>query len=119
MERDASGGSGQIISIKAGIRRDRIIVDPGLGFAKRAEHTWTALARFGEFRAIGRPLLAGHLRKSFLKVALGEIEPAARVWGTAAAVTAAILSGPHIVRVHDVKPTVDVARRADEAVRHS
>jgi dihydropteroate synthase len=103
----------------AGIRRDRIIVDPGLGFAKRAAHTWTALARFGEFRAIGLPLLAGPSRKSFLKVALGEVEPAARVWGTAAAVTAAILSGAHIVRVHDVKPMVDVARVADAILQHS
>ncbi len=103
----------------AGIARERIIIDPGFGFAKRAEHTLTTLARLSEFAELGLPVLAGPSRKSFLRVALGDVPPAERVWGTAAAVTASILGGAHIVRVHDVKAMVQVARVADEILRYS
>jgi len=97
----------------AGIREDRIVVDPGFGFAKRAEHTLEALAELPRLAALGRPILAGPSRKSFLKIALGDVPPAERVWGTAAAVAASVLSGAHIVRVHDVRQMVQVARVAD------
>ena len=98
---------------RAGIRRDRLLVDPGLGFAKRAEHTYAAIAGLPRLAALGLPIVSGPSRKSFLKTAVGDVPPAARVWGTAAAVTASILLGAHIVRVHDVKAMVDVARTAD------
>ena len=98
---------------RAGIARDRIIVDPGLGFAKRAEHTLAAIAGLPKLAALGLPILAGPSRKSFLKQALGDVPPAERVWGTAAAVTASVLLGAHIVRVHDVKAMKDVVRTAD------
>jgi len=98
---------------RAGIRRDRLLVDPGLGFAKRAEHTYAALAGLPRLAALGLPIVSGPSRKSFLKIAVGDVPPAARVWGTAAAVAASILLGAHIVRVHDVKAMVDVARTAD------
>lgn len=98
---------------RAGVPADRIIYDPGLGFAKRAEHTWAILGRFDELHALGRPLLSGPSRKSFLTRAIGDAPPADRVWGTAAAVTASILAGAHIVRVHDVKEMAQVARVAD------
>ncbi len=99
----------------AGVARDAIIVDPGLGFAKEAAHSYEVLARMDEFAGIGRPLLAGPSRKSFLARAAGRALPAAeRDWATAAAVTAAILAGAHIVRVHAVAPMVQAARVADE-----
>ena len=97
----------------AGIATARIIVDPGFGFAKRAEHTLEALAELPRLAALGRPILSGPSRKSFLKTALGDVPPAERVWGTAAAVAASVLFGAHIVRVHDVPGMVQVARVAD------
>ena len=97
----------------AGISREAIILDPGFGFAKKAEHSATVLARLDTLQALDRPILSGPSRKSFLKAALGERSAAEREWGTAAAVAASILLGAHIVRVHGVKPMVDVARVAD------
>jgi len=98
---------------EAGIPSDRIIVDPGFGFAKRAEQSFAALAGLPALKALGRPILAGPSRKSFLKIAIGDRPPAERVWGTAAAVAAAVLFGAHIVRVHDVAEMVQVVRTAD------
>jgi dihydropteroate synthase len=97
----------------AGVREESIILDPGFGFAKRAEHSYEVLSRLPELAALGRPLLSGPSRKSFLKEALGERLPPHREWGTAAAVTASVLLGAHIVRVHGVKGMVDVVRVAD------
>jgi dihydropteroate synthase len=98
----------------AGIAADRIILDPGVGFAKRASHSFAVIAALPRLVSLGRPLLSGPSRKSFLTKAVGDRLPAGRVWATAAAVTASILRGAHIVRVHDVKPMVDVVRVADE-----
>jgi dihydropteroate synthase len=99
----------------AGIPADRVIVDPGLGFAKEASHTYEALARLDEFSELGRPLLVGPSRKRFLTRALGGDVPASeRDWATAAAVTAAVLAGAHIVRVHAVREMAQVARVSDE-----
>jgi dihydropteroate synthase len=98
---------------RAGIARDRIVVDPGIGFAKRAEQSYALLARLSTLSALGRPILSGPSRKSFLKQALGDVPPDERVWGTAAAVAASFLGGAHIVRVHDVRAMVQVARVAD------
>lgn len=100
-------------AVAAGVPRDRIILDPGFGFAKRAEHSYEALARLDRLAALGRPILSGPSRKSFLTKATGERAPAGRDWATAAAVTASILLGAHIVRVHAVGEMVDVARVAD------
>jgi dihydropteroate synthase len=105
-------------AVRAGVARERIVVDPGYGFAKRANHTLEALARLDELAAIGLPILSGPSRKSFLKTSLGDVPPAERVWGTAAAVTASILAGAHIVRVHDVREMAQVARTAD-AIRNA
>ena len=100
---------------------DRIIVDPGLGFAKEAAHTYEALARLDEFSELGRPLLVGPSRKRFLTRpfdVLGQVAwrctSAARDWATAAAVTAAVFAGAHIVRVHAVREMAQVARVSDE-----
>ena len=97
----------------AGIRADRIILDPGLVFAKRAEHSMAALAGLNRLAALERPLLVGASRKSFLQAALGPVPPADRLWGTAAAVAASVFRGAHIVRVHDLPAMRDVVRVAD------
>jgi dihydropteroate synthase len=100
-------------AIDAGVRTEAIILDPGLGFAKHAEHTYAALAGLERLTELGRPLLSGPSRKSYLKAALGDQPAAERDWGTAAAATASILQGAHIIRVHNVRAMVDVARVAD------
>jgi dihydropteroate synthase len=97
----------------AGIRRESMIVDPGIGFAKRAAHSYELLARLDSLATLDRPILAGPSRKSFLQDALGERAPSAREWGTAAAVAASVLFGAHVVRVHAVSEMADVARVAD------
>lgn len=104
------------VAEQAGIPRERIIIDPGLGFAKRAEHSLAALAGLPELAGLGVPLLAGPSRKSFLQAALGARPPAERVWGTAAAVAASVWYGAHIVRVHDVAAMVDVVRVTDALI---
>ena len=97
----------------AGIPRAQVIVDPGLGFAKRAEHSLAVLAGLPRLAALGCPILVGPSRKSFLRATLGDVPPSERRWGTAAAVAAAVLLGAHIVRVHDVREMADVVRVAD------
>jgi dihydropteroate synthase len=103
----------------AGIPAERVILDPGLGFAKDARHTYEVLARLDAFAELGRPILAGPSRKSFLTRPLGgAVPPAARDWGSAAAVTAAVLAGAHIVRVHAVREMRQVALVAEEIRRY-
>jgi dihydropteroate synthase len=98
-----------------GITRDRIIIDPGLGFAKHPAHSFEVLAGTDQVVALGYPVVVGASRKGFLTRPLGRDVPAAdRDWLTAAAVTASVLSGAHIVRVHAVREMAQVARVADE-----
>jgi dihydropteroate synthase len=100
---------------RAGVARDRILLDPGLGFAKHPAHSYEALGRLQEFGELGRPLVVGASRKGFLTKPLGrEIPAAQRDWATAAAVAACVLAGAHIVRVHAVAEMVHVVRVADE-----
>lgn len=99
----------------AGVRQDRLLIDPGLGFAKEASHSYEVLARLSEFSELGRPILVGASRKSFLAKVIGRSIPAPeRDWATAAAVAASVLAGAHIVRVHAVPPMVQVVRVTDE-----
>jgi dihydropteroate synthase len=100
-------------AVAAGVSRDLIIIDPGIGFGKRPEHSYQALGALPALAALDSPILIGPSRKSFLQAALGERSPDARKWGTAAAVAAGVLYGAHIVRVHDVPEMVDVVRVAD------
>ena len=103
------------VAVQAGVPIDQIIVDPGIGFAKRPSHSYGVLARLSEFAAaLDRPVLAGVSRKSYLRDAAGGRPAARRDWGTAAAVTAAVLAGAHIVRVHAVAEMVQVVRVAEE-----
>jgi dihydropteroate synthase len=104
---------------RAGVRRDRLILDPGVGFAKRAEHSYGVLARLAVLAGrLNRPLLVGVSRKSFMRSAVGDRSAPDRDWGTAAAVTAAVLAGAHIIRVHGVDEMVQVIRVA-EAIRQA
>jgi len=102
---------------KAGVAKSKIIVDPGIGFGKSFEQNYELLARLDEIARLGYPLLVGTSRKGFLGKTLarnGEPAPSEkRIWGTAATVTASILCGAHIVRVHDVAEMAQVARVAD------
>jgi dihydropteroate synthase len=102
----------------AGIHRERVIVDPGIGFAKRAEHSLTMIAGLAALARLERPVLVGPSRKSFLTTALGDRAADDREWATAAAVTTSVLLGAHIVRVHGVLEMVDVVRTAD-AIRQA
>ena len=96
-----------------GVSRQRLIVDPGLGFAKRGPQSLAALAGLDRLAELGLPILVGPSRKSFLAAATGPLEPGERDWPTAAAVTAAVLGGAHIVRVHAVEKMIHVVRVAD------
>jgi dihydropteroate synthase len=97
---------------QAGVRREQTIVDPGLGFAKDAGHTLEVLRRLPELGEVRRPVLVGPSRKSFIGRVL-ERPAGERVFGSAAAVAACVLAGAHVVRVHDVREMVDVARMCD------
>lgn len=100
---------------RAGLDRSRIVVDPGLGFGKRKEQNAEILARLPLLARLELPILTGPSRKSFLP--RGDEE--ALRYGTAAAVTASVLGGAHIVRVHDVKEMVPVVQLADAVLRAS
>jgi dihydropteroate synthase len=101
-------------AVAAGVARDRLIVDPGIGFAKRSAHSYGVLARLPELAQLDRPVLVGPSRKSFLREAVQDRPAFERDWGTAAAVTAAVLGGAHIVRVHAVEEMGQVVRVAEE-----
>ncbi|MBI4617972.1 MAG: dihydropteroate synthase [Planctomycetes bacterium] len=96
---------------RAGVARDAIVVDPGIGFGKRAEHNLEVLDRLWELRSLGLPILAGTSRKSFIGKTLGR-PLGERLFGTAATVALAVARGARIVRVHDVAEMADVARMA-------
>jgi dihydropteroate synthase len=119
-------------AVLAGVRRERIVLDPGFGFGKNFEENYPLLSHFSDLQAAGFPLLAGTSRKSFIARMLAQVSPASasstkdaspedhkdvamtdRLYGTLASQTALILKGAHIIRTHDVKASVDAARVAD------
>ena len=102
-------------AVAAGIDRERIAVDPGLGFGKTGEQSLALMGGLSVFRALGRPIVIGPSRKSFVGAVL-ERPVHEREWGTAAAVTAGVLAGAHVVRVHSVAQMKDVVRMA-QAIR--
>lgn len=104
-------------AMQAGLPKERIIVDPGIGFGKTVEHNLEILRRLREIKWLGFPVLIGTSRKSFIGKVLGIEVPAERVWGTAATIVLAIVNGADIVRVHDVREMVQVARMTDAMVR--
>lgn len=105
------------IARKAGLAKSQIILDPGIGFGKSFAQNYELLQKLLQLARLGYPLLVGTSRKGFLGATLARdgkaAPPEERIWGTAATVTASILNGAHIVRVHDVAEMVQVARVAD------
>ena len=106
------------IAEAAGVSREQLILDPGFGFGFGPEQSLELVRRLGELRSLGRPLLLGSSRKSAIGWALGREQepPASRVAAGAATVALAIAAGADIVRVHDVREMVDVARVSDAIV---
>lgn len=99
--------------LQAGISIERFIVDPGIGFGKTVEHNLEIIRRLSELKSLGRPILVGPSRKSFIGKILHSPEESQRIFGTAASVACAIANGANIVRVHDVKEIKQVVRLAD------
>ena len=108
-------------AVLAGVRRERLVLDPGFGFGKNFEENYPLLARFSELQAAGFPLLAGTSRKSFIGRMLARNGKDAslqdRLYGTLASEVALILKGAHIIRTHDVKATVEAACVADKILQ--
>jgi dihydropteroate synthase len=102
-------------AVASGVERERIAVDPGIGFGKTLEHNLALLGGLSAFSVLGRPIVVGPSRKSFIGMLLDR-PVAEREWGTAAAVAATVLHGAHVVRVHSVAEMRDVAR-ISQAIR--
>jgi dihydropteroate synthase len=116
-------GKRRDVALAAGVDPDRIALDPGFGFGKVGDENYPLLANFDQFHALGRPLMAGTSRKSFLGKTIAKLEgrevpPQERGIATLASVTAAVLAGAHLIRVHDVKAACEAAAIAD-AIRES
>lgn len=105
------------IARQAGVAKSQLILDPGIGFGKSFSQNYELLQKLPRLAKLGYPLLVGTSRKGFLGATLARkgqpAPPEERIWGTAATVTASILHGAHIVRVHDVAEMIQVARVAD------
>ncbi|MGH9863560.1 MAG: dihydropteroate synthase [Candidatus Acidiferrales bacterium] len=100
-------------ALRAGVRRSQLLIDPGIGFGKTAEQNYEIVRELRRLESFKLPVLIGTSRKSFIGKVLDNAPADKRLLGTAATVTAAILGGAHIVRVHDVPEMVQVARVAD------
>ncbi len=117
--RDVTSGLRHSLAVarRAGVPKSQIILDPGIGFGKSYAQNYELLANLPTLAKLGHPLLLGTSRKGFLGATLARhrkpASPGRRVWGTAATVTASILLGAHIVRVHDVSEMLQVARVSD------
>jgi dihydropteroate synthase len=102
---------------RAGVAKSQIILDPGIGFGKSYSQNYELLQKLSMLAKLGYPLLVGTSRKGFLGATLARegklARPEERIWGTAATVTASILNGAHIVRVHDIAEMVQIAKVAD------
>jgi dihydropteroate synthase len=103
------------MALAAGVSRGAIVVDPGIGFAKQAAHSWDIVSRLDHpaLRALDLPMLVGASRKSFLQAAIGECSAPERDPASLVVAALAALSGSHIVRVHDVAGSVQAVRVAD------
>ena len=104
-------------AIVAGVPRERVLIDPGIGFGKTADHNWEVLHRLHELTELGQPILIGTSRKSFIGKLL-DLPVQDRVEGTAATVAAAVLRGVDVVRVHDVRLMTRVVKVADRISRN-
>lgn len=105
-------------AVKCGVDRSKIIIDPGIGFAKTYQQSIDIIRQLDRLQVLDLPLLVGVSRKSFIGKVLNQPDPERRLWGTAAACCAAIAGGADILRVHDVAEMVDVSRVADAMFRN-
>lgn len=105
------------IAREAGVPEERILIDPGIGFGKTFDHNLEIIKNLNIFTQLGRPVVIGVSRKAFIGHVLGGLPPGERLEGSLAALTAAILNGANIVRVHDVRQSVLAARMADAIKR--
>ena len=110
-------GSAVTRAMEAGVARENVIVDPGIGFGKVADQSLEIEGRLSELNVLGLPVLVGPSRKSHIGLVLGDLPTEERLEGTAAAVALCIAGGADIVRVHDVKEMVRVARMSDAIIR--
>jgi dihydropteroate synthase len=101
------------LAIESGVSENKIIIDPGIGFGKTFEHNLEIIHNLKNFTLLEKPILIGPSRKAFIGKILGDVTTEERLEGTAAAVAISIINGANIVRVHDVKEMVKVARVAD------
>lgn len=102
-------------ALKEGVEKDRLVIDPGIGFGKTPEDNYKIIKNLSQLKELGMPIMVGTSRKSFIGIVIGG-EPKERIEGTAATVAAAIINGCHIVRVHDVETMKKVAAVADAIV---
>ena len=105
--------TGMIIARQAGISEDMIVIDPGIGFGKTFDHNLQIIHNLQEFTLLRKPILIGPSRKAFIGRILGDVPVTERLEGTAAAVAISIMNGANIIRAHDVKEMVKVAKVAD------
>ena len=105
------------IARDAGIPDEMIIIDPGIGFGKTVEHNLEIIKRLKDFAGFEKPILLGPSRKAFIGKLLGDVPTTKRLEGTASAVAIGIFNGANIIRVHDVKEMVRVAKIADGIIR--
>lgn len=112
--------SGQITNARlVGIDQNKIIIDPGIGFAKNHQQNLEIFRQLESLKTLNSPILVGPSRKSFIGNILDQPDPKLRVWGTAAACCAAIFNGADILRVHDVQEMQEVTLVTDAIFRHS
>lgn len=104
-------------AIACGVNSSKIIIDPGIGFAKTPEQNIELLRRLAEFKSLEVPILIGTSRKSFIGKIINQPDSQQRVWGTGATCCSAIISGADILRIHDVAEIYDVSRVTDAIYR--
>ena len=107
------------IALKAGVAEDKIILDPGSGFGKNVEQSSAVLARLGELKALGFPVLTGTSRKSMIGKILGGVPSEERLYGTIATTALAVSNGANILRVHDVKENKDAVKVTQTILQHT
>ena len=106
------------LALNRGIRRENIIVDPGIGFGKTLAHNLMIIKKLSRFSVLGRPILIGASRKAFIGNVLGIDNPSQRDIGTLAVTAVSVMNGANMIRVHDVKRSVEVVRMA-EAIKNA
>jgi dihydropteroate synthase len=107
------------VALKFGVWKEQMVLDPGFGFGKSFDENYPLLARLHELHELGFPILSGTSRKSFIGKTLDDAPADQRLIGTLATITASVLQGAHIVRVHDVEEAVQTVRVADAILKES